>query len=100
MMRLVVCLLIFVPALASADLPVPAHGCLAPVRPADDVDERVWNGFLAGVDAYRDCISDFVSANQAAADSHAAAAHAATEAWNIYVRDSLNVPEDFPWPPE
>lgn len=99
-MRKFVVMLLLVPILACADAPVPDHGCEAPRRPADDVDEATWNLFLAGVDRYRACISDFVAANRAAAESHYAAANAATQAWNGFVRDSLNVPEDFPWPPE
>lgn len=99
-MRFVVILLLFLPAWGLADLGVPDHGCRAPLRPADDVDEQTWNGFLAGVDVYRSCISDFVAASQQAADAHSDAANAATQAWNAFVRDSLNVPEDFPWPPQ
>jgi hypothetical protein len=99
-MRFCIVLLLFLPMLAVADRPVPQHGCEAPRRPADDVDEITWNRFLAGVDDYRACISDFVAANHAAADAHRNSANAATEAWNLFVRDSLNAPEDFPWPPE
>lgn len=97
---LVVLLLLFVPAIAGADAPMPDPGCRAPVRPADGVDEPTWNRFLAGVDTYRSCISDFVAANHEQADAHREAANAATTAWNDFVRESLNVPEDFPWPPE
>jgi hypothetical protein len=100
MMRFLAVLLLCIPTVSSADLPVPDHGCQAPQRPADDVDEQTWNRFLAGVDGYRACISAFVAANHDAADAHSAAANAATQAWNEFVRDSLNVPEDFPWPPE
>lgn len=95
-----VLLLLLVPAIADASVPVPDPGCRAPLRPADDVDEATWNRFLAGVDGYRSCISDFVTANHQQADAHREAANAATTAWNDFVRDSLNVPEDFPWPPE
>ncbi len=99
-MRYLAVLLLCLPVLASADLPVPDHGCVAPVRPGDGVDERTWGEFLAGVDGYRACISDFAASNHEAADTHRAAANGATQAWNEFVRDSLNVPEDFPWPPE
>jgi len=90
---LAVVLLFTMPNLVVASLPVEAHGCRAPVRPPDDVDEATWEKFLAGVDGYRACISDFVAANHRAADAHRAAANGATEAWNGFVRDSLNVPE-------
>lgn len=79
---------------------VPDHGCRAPVRPPDDVPEVVWQGFLEAVDSYRACISNYVTRNNALADAHRTAANEATLAWNAFVRDSLNVPEDFPWPPE
>jgi hypothetical protein len=58
-----------------------------------------WNAFVDDVDTYRDCTSTFVADNHAAAERHRAAANAATEAWNAFVRSSLNVPEDYPWPP-
>ena len=99
-MRLVMILLLLVPVLGVADLPVPGHECNPPMRPADDVSERVWNQFLAGVDEFRACVSDFVASNHDAADSHRAVANAATHSWNDFVKASLNVPQDFPWPPE
>ena len=51
------------------------------------------------VDAYRDCMTRFIAENNDAADRHRAAANAATVEWNAFVHSSLNVPEDFPWPP-
>ncbi len=81
------------------DVP-PQPGCQAPTRPADDQNDLLWQAYLEDVDNFRQCISDFVDANQAAAVTHNEAARQATEAWNEFVRTSLNVPEDFPWPPE
>jgi hypothetical protein len=78
----------------------PDHGCREPVRPDDDQDDALWQRFLDEVDAYRACISDFVDANQAAAAVHGEAARSATGDWNAFVRRELNVPEDYPWPPE
>ena len=99
-MRCLAVLLVFLALFAAADVAVPVHGCTAPVRPADGVDEQTWEGFLAAVDAYRACISDFTDSNRQASDAHGAAANAAIGDWNEFVRDSLNVSEDFPWPPE
>jgi len=93
-------ILLLLPTLAFGHAPPPEHGCHAPRRPPDNVDEATWNRFLSDVDRYRSCISDFVAANRAAAENHYAAASAATDAWNGFVRDSLNAPQDFPWPPE
>jgi hypothetical protein len=78
----------------------PAHGCAAPGRPADDQNDVLWQRYLDDVDAFRGCVSDFVEASQAAAAAHGEAARRATQDWNEYVRANLNVPEDYPWPPE
>ena len=83
-----------------AHSPAPEHGCTAPVRPSDDRDDIRWQRFLDDVDAFRACISDYVAANYHAADVHQDAANEATMAWNRFVRAELNVPEDYPWPPE
>jgi hypothetical protein len=77
----------------------PAHGCTAPVRPADEQDDLLWAAFLEDVDRFRACISSHVDANYAAADRHREAAERAALEWNHFVRDSLNAPKDYPWPP-
>ncbi len=84
---------------AFADDPQPTHTCLQPTRPPDKNDTAVWNHFVDQVDAYRACMSAFIQQNNEAADRHRAAANAATQEWNAFVHSSLNVPEDFPWPP-
>ncbi|MCZ6618213.1 MAG: hypothetical protein O7E57_08770 [Gammaproteobacteria bacterium] len=99
-MRYLVVVLLLLPLFAGADLPVTGHGCTPPLRPDDGVDEQTWGEFLADVDGYRACISEFTDSNHQAADAHRATANAATQHWNEFVRDSLNVSEDFPWPPE
>lgn len=85
---------------AAAHTPSPAHHCEGPSRPADDQNDALWQRYLADVDAFRACISDFVDANQAEARAHSEAARQATADWNGFVRSELNVPEDYPWPPE
>ena len=77
-----------------------AHGCIAPVRPADDQNDRLWARFLEEIDAFQRCVTEAADRHQAAADAHQRAAFEAVDAWNDFVRDSLNAPEDFPWPPE
>jgi hypothetical protein len=74
--------------------------CVQPIRPPDKTDSGRWNAFVDQVDAYRSCMNAFITENHAAADRHRAAANAATDEWNEFVHESLNVPEDFPWPPE
>lgn len=83
-----------------AHSPVPVHGCQAPARPADDQNDALWEAYLSAVDRFRACISDFAAANHEAAERHREAGNAATLDWNRFVRDELNVPEDFPWPPD
>jgi len=86
------------PSLADAEPPLhPA--CVQPVRPPDKSDSVAWNRFVDRVDVYRSCMNAFITESHAAADRYRAAANAATEAWNEFVHSSLNVPEDFPWPP-
>lgn len=91
-------LVVALPTLAFAHGEPPPHDCARPVRPPDKTDDVVWNAFVDRMDAYRGCMSTFIEANHQAADHHRAAANAATDEWNEFVRTSLNVPEDFPWP--
>lgn len=74
--------------------------CVAPVRPLDDQNDERWHRFLAEIDAFQTCITKAADRHQAWADEHQRAAFAAVDAWNDFVRTSLNAPEDFPWPPE
>jgi hypothetical protein len=76
----------------------PTHGCVAPTRPASQ-EPAVWNPFVDAVDRYRACMNAFIEANHAASERHRAAANQATAEWNAFVRGSLNVPADYPWPP-
>ena len=76
------------------------HDCVAPVRPEDDQNDVLWAEFLAGIDEFQTCITAAADRHQAASDAHQRAAFAAVDAWNDFVRTSLNAPEDFPWPPE
>ena len=85
---------------AHAHAPATAHGCVSPSRPADDQNDVSWQRFLDDVDAFRACISEYAAANHRAADVHREAANEATLAWNRFVRAELNVPEDYPWPPQ
>lgn len=98
-------LVILLAVLLLVSFPAPAHepmghDCVAPVRPADDQNDELWRRFLAGIDAFQSCITAAADRHQAASDAHQQAAFAAVDAWNDFVRTSLNAPEDFPWPPE
>lgn len=74
------------------------HTCSAPERPVDDQNDREWRAFLASVDAFRSCVNDKMEWHQAAARKHEQNAATVVGEWNDFVRTSLNVPEDFPWP--
>ena len=85
--------------IAQAHVPME-HACVAPARPVNDQDDVLWSQFLAEIDSFQTCISAEADRHQAASDAHQQAAFAAVDAWNDFVRSSLNAPEDFPWPPE
>lgn len=76
-----------------------ALDCVPPVRPADEQNDELWRRFLAEIDAFQSCVSATADRHQAWADEHQRAAFAAVDAWNDFVRTSLNAPKDFPWPP-
>lgn len=76
------------------------HDCVAPQRPQDDQNDVLWAEFLARIDEFQACVTAAADRHQAASDAHQRAAFAAVDAWNDFVRTSLNAPEDFPWPPE
>ena len=82
--------------LGQAHSPRPVPACEAPIRPPDKKAVERWNQYVDALGGYRSCLNGFIEANHAAADHHRAAANDATRQWNNYVRDNLNVPEDFP----
>ena len=91
--------LVAFPGDAGAHAPM-TDDCVAPVRPADDQDDAQWRAFLKAIDAFQACVTAESERHLAAADDHNAAAREVVETWNVFVRESLNAPEDFPWPPE
>ena len=74
--------------------------CNAPIRPVDDQNDLLWQAFLNEIDVFRDCVTQQMAWHEQSAKRHQAEARDAVEDWNAFVRDSLNAPEDFPWPPE
>ncbi|MGI9328188.1 MAG: hypothetical protein ACR2PZ_23410 [Pseudomonadales bacterium] len=79
-----------------ADTQGLGHNCQRPTRPGDEVPPAVWHQFLADVDNFRDCTHRAMEQHQAAASAHQDAARIAVDEWNLFVRHSLNAPEDFP----
>lgn len=98
--RTLLAIVALIPVLAFGHAEPPSHGCIQPTRPPDKTDSVVWNHFIDLVDDYRSCMSGFIAENHEAAEHHRAAANAATAEWNAFVHNSLNVPEDFPLPPD
>ena len=99
MQKLLVLILLCLSATAFAHEPM-AHACTPPERPLNDQDDVAWQGFMSGIDAFRDCVNDKMNWHQAAADTHSDNAKQVVTLWNDFVQTSLNAPEDFPWPPE
>ncbi len=85
--------------LEAPQVSVPAPECQLPERRSQADREQMWDEFMMQTDAYRDCMNRYIRYHHAASNAHRAAANAATEQWNQFVRDSMNVPQDFPWPP-
>ena len=100
-MRSFICFLTALAALSGLPAfghPPMVHDCVAPVRPEDDQNDDLWQQFLGEIDTFQSCITLEADRHQAAADAHRQAAMDAVDDWNRFVRDSLNAPEDFPWP--
>lgn len=94
---LLIALLAGLAAPSYAHAPEPAR-CSAPARPHDDQNDVLWQQFLDDIEQFRACVQNRMQAEEQAASAHQAAARAAVEDWNTFVRTSLNAPEDFPWP--
>lgn len=73
----------------------PEAPCTEPVRPPR-TEVTGWNALVDAVDVYRTYISGFATDQYSASEAHRFAAERATERWNAFVRDNLNVPADFP----
>jgi hypothetical protein len=76
------------------------HACVAPIRPADDQNDVLWQTFLAEIDEFQACVNAGTQRHQTASREHQDAARATVDLWNRFVKTSLNAPEDFPWPPQ
>ncbi|MCZ6640901.1 MAG: hypothetical protein O7F71_04950 [Gammaproteobacteria bacterium] len=89
----------WLPCSASAHEPMQ-NDCGAPTRPADDQNDLSWQKFLDEIDVFQACINTTVERHQAASSEHQEVARLTVGRWNRFVQQSLNAPEDFPWPPE
>ncbi|MFT3803363.1 MAG: hypothetical protein QM766_19390 [Burkholderiaceae bacterium] len=76
-------------AAESTQEPMPAHKCEAPLIPPQITSQVVADQIRGQVDAYKQCIQDFATAQQALADRHNKAANAAIAEFNQFVQTKL-----------
>lgn len=98
MQKLLALILLCLSATTYAHEPM-AHACMPPERPLNEQDDVAWQGFMTGIDTFRDCVNDKMAWHEAAADIHSDNARVVVSLWNDFVQTSLNAPEDYPWPP-
>ncbi len=87
-----ICLVFFISIItpASADIFTPSHSCSKPYKPIEFNDQHEIDNFMNEVEAYKQCISDFVEEQNDAARKHQNAAEEAIDEWNNYVNYELN----------
>jgi hypothetical protein len=68
------------------------------IRPQDEQEDVLWQRFLTDIDTLRACAQAHMAWHQNAVVEHQQSAKLAMEQLNGFVRDSLNAPEDFPFP--
>ncbi|BAN49102.1 hypothetical protein [Metapseudomonas resinovorans] len=83
-MTKILALLLLVAPVALADSVQPSHSCSKPDVPAQFKDEAESEQFTRDVNAYHQCISAFVQAQNDAVHKHRAAAQQATDEWNTF----------------
>ncbi len=75
---------------ASADMFTPSHYCSKPYKPYEFNDQYEIDNFMNEVEAYKQCLSDFVDEQNDAATKHQNAAEEAIDEWSNYVNYELN----------
>ena len=73
-----------------ADTFTPSHSCSKPYKPYEFNDEWELESFKGEVEAYKQCISDFVDEQNDATRKHKNAAEEAIDEWNNYINYELN----------
>lgn len=74
----------------SADTYAPSHMCSKPYKPYQFDSQWEIDNFLAEVERYKHCISDFVDEQHEAARTHQEAASEAIDEWNHFVNYELD----------
>ena len=67
--------------------PPPSHNCLRPVRPFEWSSHREKNQYRKDVEAYMNCLKQFVEEQKEAIRKHKEAAEAAIEEWKNFVKE-------------
>lgn len=73
---------------AMADMFVPSHSCMAPVKPDQFNNNSEITMFNDAVTEYKKCISTFADEQNQAADAHRRAAGQAIDEWNKFISES------------
>lgn len=87
-MRALLVLGILLSPLALADIVEPSHDCNQPDIPYEFQNKYERDQFLADVEEYKTCITDFVEEQQDAVRKHNSAAEDAIEEWNAFARST------------
>lgn len=78
------------PSSVMADMFSPSHSCSKPYKPYEFRDQYEIDNFMRQVEAFKQCINDFVEEMNDAARKHQEAAEEAIDEWNNYVNYELN----------
>ena len=74
---------------ARADMFTPSHSCSKPYKPYQFTSDWEVTQFQDDVEAYKQCISDFVEEQEDAVRRHQEAAQEAIDEWNNFVNYEL-----------
>ena len=88
-MAVAIGILLAVVPCAIADDWVPSHHCRRPHKPYEFTDDYERDSFKRDVEAYEECIDNFVHQQKEAAQRHQEAAKKAIDEWNSFVRLEL-----------
>lgn len=81
-------LLLLLSSTAVADWFQPSNRCSPPSKPYAPTSRYAVDNYNTDVRQYKECISDFVDEQTKAIETHQAAASAAIDEWNQFVRQN------------
>ncbi|WP_421865408.1 hypothetical protein [Motiliproteus sp.] len=85
---------------AQAHFFAEAHDCEAPEKPLEFITELDRQQFEQQVEAYRNCLQNFVNKQNAAMEKHRSAGQRAADSWDRYQQQVLGVtPTEQPTEP-